>query len=1114
MQKPDRDTPKKTNKRPKTGGGALLRVAFWSLSGLILLLLLAIVFRVTLAEMAVRRFCSMNDIYCQIDIAALTPSRMSAADIRITDDQGADIASLASVDVELTWRGFFQPAPQRIAADGVHMTLDLTRGREAFERLRELAPTGDPQATPPVVSIQDAHVHLLTPAGNIDIDAMVDFKSPTDLTIAFDAQPTLLALNDSRLDFAGGRGQFQVGEDDTVGEATVQLSVLESPEGEIKGLHADLKVTRVQGALELQSQFQAERFKTATADVVNADAVLSATLGRPAFPVISTRSLLNAISDVNLEGRSDAGSWEGHDWRAVSFEASAARPMDGESAVGGFRLRMDDYDISRAFLAKTVELSGQVELPWSRKSALLIVDDGRLGVTHAALAQDSPVRELLVQAADAVPIPLSDEVSGTKEVLFTTIDDFSLSAPFEAEISASKTMRLASAGPISGKSESAAVLSLTNPDAPALVWESDEGLTVAGDLDVIATPLNLAARGVSANVIEGAFELEQLTASIYEQGAKASLTLDQASFQNAPTPQFDISQVKAVYSGNAYGAQWDEASVSGAVSGEKSDDVWNIDTPDGLKIALNGLSTNQTRLTAIASHYSPDGPLLKTDPAGARGRGRLGGVEARLTVGSRFYDIAFNEAGIDWTLEKALSVDLDLGDASFSFPIGGDWLRLEAPQASAHINADAHWRSVGRFSEAVGGYGPIEFDDVAAKFSIEGGEQGLFGLMTPLEARVKDIESPARFVATDFSGSLDLSQGEIKGQGAFDHPVLHQTLARISFEHDLKTGRGNADLTSTLLQFAPNGLQPAMIFPILRGIIANVEGPVVLTGGAQWRGGQLSTKAAMELTDLSFASEKAGLFEGVFGRVELTDVLKATSEPGQTIAIHEWNPGVPIKDGLVAFRLNGLDEVDVESVHFPFAGGQLTAQPVVWKVHADQNNVVVDATDVDLDTLLKKFGMSSFNAEGRLSGAVPVMFSTGSVTIENARLESRDGWFGYTGDPPENLDKSNQTLRLFFDALKDFSYETLDVQISGDVAGDMALTMMLEGHNPAVLDGYPFALKMELDADLMSLFNRSTLAERAVNEIRNALADIGRQENGAQSVQGARESRPPTGETR
>ncbi|MEM6626876.1 MAG: YdbH domain-containing protein, partial [Pseudomonadota bacterium] len=55
-------------------------------------------------------------------------------------------------------------------------------------------------------------------------------------------------------------------------------------------------------------------------------------------------------------------------------------------------------------------------------------------------------------------------------------------------------------------------------------------------------------------------------------------------------------------------------------------------------------------------------------------------------------------------------------------------------------------------------------------------------------------------------------------------------------------------------------------------------------------------------------------------------------------------------------------------------------------------------------------------------------------------------------------------------------------------AGEMTLSLALEGHNPDVLDGFPFNLNVGLTADLVSLLNSRSPAQAYVDAVVDAVS--------------------------
>jgi hypothetical protein len=77
-----------------------------------------------------------------------------------------------------------------------------------------------------------------------------------------------------------------------------------------------------------------------------------------------------------------------------------------------------------------------------------------------------------------------------------------------------------------------------------------------------------------------------------------------------------------------------------------------------------------------------------------------------------------------------------------------------------------------------------------------------------------------------------------------------------------------------------------------------------------------------------------------------------------------------------------------------------------------------------------------------------------------------------------------QPVELLLDVLKDFHYDDLTVTIEKEFAGEAAVRLHLEGHNPSVLQAQPFRINLNvtgnLDRLVGSLLEIARLSDRAV----------------------------------
>jgi hypothetical protein len=72
-------------------------------------------------------------------------------------------------------------------------------------------------------------------------------------------------------------------------------------------------------------------------------------------------------------------------------------------------------------------------------------------------------------------------------------------------------------------------------------------------------------------------------------------------------------------------------------------------------------------------------------------------------------------------------------------------------------------------------------------------------------------------------------------------------------------------------------------------------------------------------------------------------------------------------------------------------------------------------------------------------------------------------------------------------ALEDFRYERLSLDIDKAVGGEAALKLSTLGHNPAVLDGHPFAINVTLtgnaDRLLAAVLEAYSVSSRVLEQL-------------------------------
>ena len=132
--------------------------------------------------------------------------------------------------------------------------------------------------------------------------------------------------------------------------------------------------------------------------------------------------------------------------------------------------------------------------------------------------------------------------------------------------------------------------------------------------------------------------------------------------------------------------------------------------------------------------------------------------------------------------------------------------------------------------------------------------------------------------------------------------------------------------------------------------------------------------------------------------------------------------------------------------------------------------LALDAVGLDLARLLAAIDLNGLSGSGRLSGRLPLVWSDAGIEIRGGRLASTGpGLLRYQPATPMSDNPGLQALR-------NFHYSRLDLEIDYAANGDYRLRLKLDGNNPDLYDGHPIAFKLDLNGRLPGLFQGALLS--------------------------------------
>lgn len=430
----------------------------------------------------------------------------------------------------------------------------------------------------------------------------------------------------------------------------------------------------------------------------------------------------------------------------------------------------------------------------------------------------------------------------------------------------------------------------------------------------------------------------------------------------------------------------------------------------------------------------PGAPLLATGPGGLAGHVRIPRLALRGTSGDApfAFDSATAEADLATMRWSLTGADVRLGE-------GDGATRFAAKRITGRADAAGMAGELAGASGRIGAV-PLDMSEIGGEWRWAKGALTLAGGLV-----LTDAQPDARFfplVSTD--ASLRFADGVIDAVAPFQERRTGREVVDAVITHRLADSSGSADLRVPELRF-DEGFQPDQLTRLALGVVANVSATVAGDGRIEWTADGVTSRGRFSTTDASLAAA-FGPVNGLTATLDFDDLIGLRSAPGQVATIQEVNPGIPVLDGRIEYRLLGDNRVRVEGGSWPFGGGELVLHPATLDFNAaEPRRLSLDIVGVDAAVFLQQFGFENINATGKFDGTLPVEFGGLGGRIVDGRIDSRSGGgtLAYVGE----LSNHNLgTLANFaFGALRSLKYDELTILLNGDLDGEMVTDIRFGG---------------------------------------------------------------------
>jgi len=341
-------------------------------------------------------------------------------------------------------------------------------------------------------------------------------------------------------------------------------------------------------------------------------------------------------------------------------------------------------------------------------------------------------------------------------------------------------------------------------------------------------------------------------------------------------------------------------------------------------------------------------------------------------------------------------------------------------------------------AKATVGTVPLLLSDASGSWRYRGKNLSVEGALT-----LSDADPNPRFYPLRSSDvHLTIGGDYVRAAGSLHRPETGMLVTKVDIEHRLSTDSGHAILDVPGLTFGPE-FQPEQLTRLTEGVVALVKGTVRGQGRINWEpGGKVNSTGDFSTANMDLAAP-FGPVTGLNTTMHFTNLLGLETAPHQVATVQSINPGITVENGVITYQLLPHNLVRVERGEWPFMGGRLILHETVLNFGTPSaKRLTFELQGFDAKQFVDSLGFSGIEITGTFDGVLPMIFDESGGRIVGGRLDSRPpgGEVRYTGTKPAGM-----TSGIAFDLFSDIRYKSMIVRLNGDLAGEFATTMTIDG---------------------------------------------------------------------
>jgi len=143
-----------------------------------------------------------------------------------------------------------------------------------------------------------------------------------------------------------------------------------------------------------------------------------------------------------------------------------------------------------------------------------------------------------------------------------------------------------------------------------------------------------------------------------------------------------------------------------------------------------------------------------------------------------------------------------------------------------------------------------------------------------------------------------------------------------------------------------------------------------------------------------------------------------------------------------------------------------------------------------LEAILAAYPAEGLSGSGIIDGNLPLALHDGKLVIHGGEVAAREpGVLQFRSEKIRSLGQSNPAMQLVATAIDDFRYDKLGSRVDYDESGKLLLALSLSGRNPALEQGRPINLNVNLEENVPKLLTSLQLSDRVSDTIRKRVQE-------------------------